>query len=170
MTADNLKTIRQALGLSVADMAAAVGLSGDNAATHIRAMEGGSKPITGPMAVLLRYMQQAVEIDADSAIADLTMRVLPRYLDCSDLEHDDGHVEIVMHTRWPRFYGLLTDELASDDIELLQAAGVPVVEQPAAAGLGLLVVIFIDTPTSDPMPVIFEAARLKTEQASRDLQ
>lgn len=170
MTPQDLKTIRQALGLSVTDMAVAVGLNGDNAATHVRAMEAGSKPISGPLAVVLRYMQQAVEIDGDAAIAQLTMDVLPRFLDCTDLEDDGGAVEIIMHTRWPRFYGLLIDELPGNAIDQLEAAGVPIVELPAAAGLGLLVVVFIDRPITDPTPVIAEAARLKVEQAMRDLR
>lgn len=98
------------------------------------------------------------------------MRILPRFLDCTDLEDDDGSVEIIMHTRWPRFFGLLVDDLEEDDFDILKSTGVPIVELPGEVGLGFLVIIFIDKPTSDPMPVIAEAARLKTAQAMRDLQ
>lgn len=167
--AERLKAIRLALGISLSGMADLLGLSGDKANDHLREMERGAREISGPIARLLRYMEQAVEADEDAAMTDLTFRVLPRWLDCSDLEDYDaeGDVEIVMHTRWPRFFALFADDL--HDPQALAAAGVPVVKLPDDAGLGWMVVLFIDQPAGDPARLIEEAARLKTAQAMRDL-
>lgn len=164
-----IETIRRALGVSMAQMAQAVGLSGINAADHLREMERGNKPVSGPMQIVLKYMQQSVEIDESAELADLTMRVLPRFLDCSNLADDGDGVEIIMHTRWPRFYGLLIDDIEAEDQAVLENGGVTVIEMDEQAGLGYLIVIFIDNPITDPGPVIAEAVRLKTEQAYRDL-
>lgn len=79
----------------------------------------------------------------------------------------EAQAEIVMHTRWPRFFALVVDELAEP--ERLAEAGVPVLKLPDAAGLGWMVVLFIDQPVEDPSPLIEEAASLKTNQAMRDL-
>ena len=49
-----IETIRRALGVSMAQMAQAVGLSGINAADHLREMERGNKPVSGPMQIVLK--------------------------------------------------------------------------------------------------------------------
>ena len=51
-----LQTVREALGLSVAQMADAVGLRPDGGSDNIRQMERGKRAVSGPVAVLLRYM------------------------------------------------------------------------------------------------------------------
>lgn len=167
--ATRLKAIRHALGISLSDMSGLLGLSPGKGVDHIREMERGARDITGPVERLMRYMEQAVEIDEDAGMTDMFFRVLPRWLDCFDLEDYDAEnqVEIVMHTRWPRFFALCVDDL--DEPEQLVAAGVPVVRLPDHAGLGWMVVLFIDQPIGDPTRLIDEAAQLKVEQALRDL-
>lgn len=169
MSKNQINQIRAALGISTAQMAAAVGLSGDNAADHLREIERGNKPASGPIEVILRYMAQTVEIDASALLSDASIRVLPKFLDCSNLADENDGVEIIMHTRWPRFFGLMIDDLDAENQAVLEDGGVTIVEMDERAGLGYLIIIFIDTPISDPSPVITEAVRLKTEQAWRDL-
>ena len=54
--AELLQTVREALGLSVSQMAQAVGLLGVSGADNIRQMERGARPVSGPIHLLLRYM------------------------------------------------------------------------------------------------------------------
>ena len=55
--AGRLKTLRHARGLSVADMAQAVGLWGANGACNLRQMERGFRPLPGTLQVLLGMME-----------------------------------------------------------------------------------------------------------------
>jgi len=52
-TPDDLKAARQSLGWSLRTMARALRLAGtlDKAATRVREMESGSRPISGPVCV-----------------------------------------------------------------------------------------------------------------------
>lgn len=54
--AELLQAVREALGLSVAQMAEAIGLRPDGGADNVRQMERGKRAVSGPVAVLLRYM------------------------------------------------------------------------------------------------------------------
>lgn len=172
MSAERLTALRRALGVSVNDMADALGLSGDNAGDRVREMERGVRAVSGPLLKLLAYMEQAVEIDEDAGDADLMMRAIPRWLDCSDLEDYEGddHVEIVLHTRWPRFFALFVDELPVDSEQAMDDAGIAYRRLPDAAGLGWMVALFIDQPITDPARLLDECAVLKTAQALRDLE
>jgi transcriptional regulator with XRE-family HTH domain len=172
MNADALNEIRRTLGLSVSEMALALGFENPEAkgADHIREIERGARPVTGPVAMLLRDMAQGVETSEDSQLADLTARALPRWLDCADLDDHEGarEAEIVMHTRWPRFLALFVDDL--DDPDELSESGIPLVKLPEDAGLGWMAVLFIDTPTRSFDALIRECADLKISQARRDLR
>ena len=167
---ERLKSLRQALGISPSEMSAALGLDDERGGDSIREMERGGRDISGPILRLMRYMEQAVEADADPVIADLTFKVLPRWLDCFDLEDFDGEgrVEIVFHTRWPRFFAFVVDDL--EDVEGLKVADIPVLKLPDEVGLGWMVALFLDPPVRDPMPLVEEAARLKVGQALQDIQ
>ena len=55
--ANRLKALRHARGLSVADMAQAVGLWGANGADNLRQMERGFRPLPGTLQVLLGMME-----------------------------------------------------------------------------------------------------------------
>mgnify|MGYP001212134720 CR=1 FL=1 len=70
-TAELLQTVREALGLSVAQMAEAIGLRPDGGADNIRQMERGKRAVSGPVAVLLRYMAHH---------AGVTLRSVPQEL------------------------------------------------------------------------------------------
>lgn len=168
--ATTLTALRNALGISVNEMADAIGLDGDNAGDRVREMERGAKPVTGPMQRVLAYMAQAVELDEDAEMFSITQRVLPRFLDCADLERDDPDSQIIMHTRFPRFYAWLPDDLPDDVRDGLEAEGIPVIDLPEEAGLNVMVMLFLDRPVRDPAPVIQEAARLVVAQALRDLR
>ena len=60
--AELLQTVREALGLSVTQMAQALGMQGDAAGDNIRQMERGKRPVSGPLHVLLRYMAQYARV------------------------------------------------------------------------------------------------------------
>ena len=69
--ADLLQTVREALGLSVNQMAQALGMQGEAAGDNIRQMERGKRAISGPVCVLLRYMARH---------AGVTLRPVPQEL------------------------------------------------------------------------------------------
>ena len=54
--AELLQSVREALGLSVVQMAQALGMQGEAAGDSIRQMERGKRAVSGPIHVLLRYM------------------------------------------------------------------------------------------------------------------
>ena len=163
--------LRRAMGLTIAEMAKLVGLDGANASDRIREMERGARPISGPLLRVLAYIAQAVDGEGATSVS-LMSRIVPRWLDCSDLEHDTGTTDIIMHTRWPRFIGWVADDLSQDeDLEAtLSAAAIPVVPMDPGLGLGHLVVLFIDQPAGDARALIAEGVRLKEAQARRDLR
>ena len=168
---EHITQLRKALGLSMLDMARAVGMTGADANTidHWQQTERGARPVSGPVAVVLRYMAQAVDAEADAATVDLLGRALPRFLDCTNLEDEDDGTQIVMHTRWPRFYGVAIDELPDDVPDAMRAAGMPCLALPEDIGGGWFAVCWIDQPVSDPTPVVTQAANLLIAQARRDL-
>lgn len=71
-TGEDLKASRKRLGLTVEQMAGALRLRGGNAADHVREMERGNKPITGPAAVAVDLMVRAADlleaIDASAGV------------------------------------------------------------------------------------------------------
>ncbi len=69
--ADLLQTVREALGLSVAQMAEAIGLRPDGGADNIRQMERGKRAVSGPVAVLLRYMAHHARVTLRQAPHEL---------------------------------------------------------------------------------------------------
>lgn len=160
--------LRRAMGLSIAEMAKLLGLDGENASDRVREMERGARSISGPLLRVLGYLSQAVDIE-DATTISMISRIAPRWLDCSDLEHDTGTTDIIMHTRWPRFLGWVADDIPEDLAATLGAAGIPVVPMDPDLGLGHLVVLFIDQPAGDTRAVIAEGVRLKEAQARRDL-
>ena len=70
-TAELLQTVREALGLSVAQMAEAIGLRPDGGADNIRQMERGKRAVSGPVAVLLRYMAHHARVTLRQAPDEL---------------------------------------------------------------------------------------------------
>jgi transcriptional regulator with XRE-family HTH domain len=58
---ERLKAIRRALGLSVQDMAAKIGLNGEGAADKMRAYERGARPISGPIIKLMDYIESEIQ-------------------------------------------------------------------------------------------------------------
>jgi len=139
MTPFELKHLRRAIGASVARMAELLGLDGDNAADSVRKMENGSRPISGPIARLAKYMQEGVAEGGMSA-------ALPEFVICSDMA-DDIQLEWVFHTRYPRFLAAVTDEpvdgtvcASLDNLEWLSVA------------------MWIDEPVGDPVECVTRAA------------
>lgn len=134
-----LKHLRRSIGASLSRMAQLLGLSGQNNADTVRKMENGSKPISGPIQRLIKFMQEGV---AEGAMN----QVLPECLICSDLEGKAEH-EWVLHTRYPRFLAVVSEApvgglvcASADDIEWLSVA------------------MWIDEPVDDPHPYILRAA------------
>ena len=56
-----LRAARESLGLSLSEMADALGMqsAADSGADRVRQMERGARPVSGPLHVLLRYMAGA---------------------------------------------------------------------------------------------------------------
>ena len=56
-----LCAVRESLGLSLSEMADALGMqsAADSGADRVRQMERGARPVSGPVHVLLRYMAGA---------------------------------------------------------------------------------------------------------------
>jgi transcriptional regulator with XRE-family HTH domain len=167
--AQTLKAVRYALGLSLTDMGQAMGLLGDRAGDNVLQIEQGQREITGPMRIILNYMAQAVDIEKDSRENDLVSKALPKWLDCINLEDESDNTEIIMHTRWPRFYALHIEDLSPDLQEGLRDCGIPVTELREDLGLGHLCTMFIDRPTAPVDALLMECKRLKERQAMSDL-
>lgn len=167
--AARLNTLRFGLGFSYGEMAGVLGLEGRYADDRVRELESGERPVSGPILRLLDYIAEAVDVEVAPADVDRIAAALPRYLDCTDLS-DESDVEIVMHTRWPRFYGFLVDSLP-DELVSLHADDPQqhLVKLPDGLGLGWLMIAFIDRPVRDPQPIIAELVRLKVAQARTDL-
>ena len=71
--ADLLQTTREALGLSVNQMAQSLGLTGIAAGDNVRQMERCKRPISGPVQVLVRYMAAAARVQMASAPEELAL-------------------------------------------------------------------------------------------------
>ena len=167
--------LRAALGLSVSQMADAVGLAGapDNRADYWRQIENGARNISGPLARVLRYLSQGAAVHDDPTLSDGLAAVLPTHLECSGLEAPDDEPgrTIIMRTAWPRFFAVEfePDELPPDAPAMLRANGSPCLALPAEIGSGWLVVLWIDTPASDPTMHVNRAAQLMIDRIRRDL-
>jgi DNA-binding transcriptional regulator YiaG len=171
MTPEQIGAIRRALAMSHSEFAQAIGFVGENAATRAREIEDGRRPISGPTSIVLRSLAQAVDIEDDAATADSVARIVPRFLDCSDLEDFDGDgTEIIMHTRYPRFFAVLGAPIPPDLAEQMRAQSVPVLHLPADVGGDSMSFLFIDEPVGDPSRHMAAAVALKTAQARRDLE
>lgn len=171
----DLLAIRSALGISSLQMAAMLGMEGhgDKVRDRYHETETGARPLTGPMSLVLRYLSQAVDSETDSTLADLIGAALPRYLECSDLEDEDG-AHLAMHTRWPRFFALEPppdDPLDSLAIDALRAAGTDIAELPAHIGGGCMIILWIDEPTDEARAAraVAECVRLTVARAESDL-
>lgn len=169
---ERLKRLRHALGISVNNMGGLLGLAGSGSGDKVREIERGVRDATGPMLKLMRYMEQAADIESLAEDSDAFYAILPKWLDCSDLEDYEGAnaVEVVIHTRYPRFYALMMPEKLDEDQRImLDDAGIAVVGLPIELGLTDLVVLWIDEPANDTKPLLEECARLKMKQALADL-
>jgi transcriptional regulator with XRE-family HTH domain len=156
--------LRKAMGLSVVEMAELVGLDGDNASDRIREMERGKRMISGPLQRMLRYLAQAVDVGGAGAIG-LPTQLLPRWLDCKDLAADKSDVDIIMHTRWPRFFGWISSDMPESLAAELNAAGIPVVPMNLGQLSRHIVVLFVDEPVGDTQVLIDEGVRLKQRRS-----
>ena len=134
-----IKQLRAEIGASVTRMAELLGLSGENAADSLRKIENGSKPISGPIQRLAKFMQQG--------IAEGSMSVtLPEFMICADL-NSKIELEWIFHTRYPRFLAVITD----DPVDGLICATADNIEW-------LSVVMWIDEPVTDPSLYVKHAA------------
>lgn len=174
-TPRDAENLRKALGLSTLQMARAVGLEGENDTARDRwnDMENGRKPISGPASVVLRYLQQGSNDSGDSVLTDLIDAAFPRFLECSDLENEDG-TQMAMHTRWPRFYAIESppDTVVDDSsIESLQACGAEVHRLPAHIGGGHMAILWIDEPIDRARAdrAVAECIALTVTRAESDL-
>lgn len=150
-----LAAIRRAMGVTVANMATILGLSGPNASDRVREMERGAKPITGPMLRVLGYLTKALAI-GESPLAGL----LPQWLSCQGLHEQDRNKRYVMHTQWPRFIGWVASaqDMGAELQDTLNMASIPVL--PLRHAGAHLVVLFVDEPPEDTVALLREAVRL----------
>lgn len=167
-----IRKIRHALGYSVNQMAELLGFSDPRGkgGDRLRETESGAREITGVMFKLLRYISQAVEI-SNAHEHDIFMQILPRWLDCDDLEGDGA--EVVMHTRFPRaFFILMNDaEIGGSYRKRLIDDGILLLPPSAPAKLLLPETLFflLDDPVEYPSRLIEEFWALKLKQAEDDL-
>lgn len=164
MSKNILNDLRQLMGLSTAQMAVVLGLDGANAEDRVREMERGGRDISGPLQKVLAYLAQGANLH-DQSQSNVHTRILPTWLDCGDLEFDSSTTEFIMHTRWPRFIGWVTEKVSEDLYKALKTASAPIV--PLDPELGHMVILFIDQPAGDTSALISEAARLKEAQTRR---
>ena len=143
------------MGVTVADMATLLGLSGANASDRVREMERGAKPISGPMVRVLSYLAQGVDMSATPFAS-----IVPRWLACLDLEAKDQGKCFVMHTQWPRFVGWIasSQDLDAGLQDTLQQASIPMLplQMPGAH----LVILYLDEPPANTAKLLQEATRL----------
>lgn len=164
MDAKSLQVLRNALALSTSEMAWVIGLEGSNAADKVREMER-NRPISGPIQKLLGYLSQAVPQDAREH-GPWPQHVLPTWMRCGDLEDRDAATQILMHTRWPRFYGWVTKDLEAQLARQLAQANTPIIQLSPEAGH--LVVFFIDQPPNEPRDLFAQAIRHAETLASQN--
>lgn len=123
MTPAEIREARRALGLTQADLAAALGIA---ARETVLGWETGKKPITGPAARLLTYMTQG-------CLDDRMKAILPEHAFA-----DGGPVELVYRNWRPRFVAAVTDAPMTDDA------------MQGPTGEWLNVILWIDDPTAPP--------------------
>ena len=61
MEGNDLKSAREAMGLSISDFAERLGLAGSNAAGYVRQMESGTREISGPIGRLTMALLDGFE-------------------------------------------------------------------------------------------------------------
>ena len=132
-------------------MAELLGLSGDNASDQVRKMENGSKPISGPIQRLAKFMQQGV---AEGAMN----QVLPEYMLAADLEGQIEH-EWIFHTRYPRFLAVVTEI----PVDGLMCVSIDEIEW-------LCVAMWIDEPVGDPLTFLQRAAAAFTQYTNDSMK
>lgn len=160
--AERLRTIRNNLCISAAEMGGVIGVVAEDSAALVRDMESQRHEIPDAIDCVLRYMGKAFEIDRKASAGGFPYDLLPRWLECTDLEDLDPSHRVLMHTRWPRFFGVLLLEERQDRLAQFTHAGIPVYEF-VEEGLWM-VTLFIDEPVREPWPLIEEAARLMRRQ------
>jgi len=134
-----LKHLRKTIGASLPRMAELLGLSGQNAPGTVNKMELGSKPISGPIQRVARFMQEGIEEGSMS-------QALPPFMICTDL-HGEIEMEWVFHTRYPRFLAAVTGQ----PVDGLICATLDNIEW-------LSVAMWIDEPVDDSVAYVKEAA------------
>lgn len=172
MTPVELKNLRKALALNQSQMADALGFEGEHAWRFLNDLETGKRPITGPVARVCQYLAQGADIAVDVNLSDGLREMLPRFLDCSNLDDSDDGTEIVLHTQWPRFYALYPDiDWPEEMRQQLINAGIPLIPMPLEIGGGHLIIVWIDPPIESitARRAVDECVRLKIAQGLRDL-
>ncbi len=165
---EKLARVREALGYSATEMGTLLGLKGLNVKEHVRAMERGAaeKPVSAPISMLLDYIAQGLVLSGPRQDSNLATSLVPRFMSCTDLAGETS-AEVIMHTRWPRFYGRIVNDR---DVEAIASVGyaaadVQLVKLPAELGDGTMAVMFIDKPERDARLAIDEAIELLKAKA-----
>jgi transcriptional regulator with XRE-family HTH domain len=157
-----LRQIRLELGISTDQMAKLVGLDEPETITLLNAFESGELAIPGPVSRVLEYLSQATPTDEDALSNDVVWQMLPRFLDCTDLENPRNQTVAVFHVRWPRFISWFVRGLPESMMESMSVGGVPILETDHSYGIGsFMVTLFVDKPIHDPMPLLYELLMLK---------
>ncbi|CAG9180634.1 hypothetical protein LMG23994_04464 [Cupriavidus pinatubonensis] len=141
-------------------MGRVIGGGAEDGAALVHDMESGKREIPDAIDRVLRYMGTAFEIDEKASAGDFPYRLLPRWLECADLEDLESSHMVIMHTRWPRFFGVLLFEVSEHRLAQLTQAGIQVYEFEEDELWRGMVALFIDEPVREPWPLIEEAARL----------
>lgn len=149
-------------------MGRVIGVGAEDGADLVRDMESGTHEIPDTIDRVLRYMGKAFEIDGKASAGDFPYRLLPRWLECADLEDLDSSNAVLMHTRWPRFFCVSMLDVSEHRLAKLTQAGIPVYEFEEEDDYWRgMVALFIDEPVREPWPLIEMAARLMRRKWDR---
>lgn len=153
MDAHAVGRLRRILNLSHSKMANVLGFGGANSKDYVADMESGARPISGPVARLLEYLNRGVW-DSTSLLR------LPRWVHCQDAD-DARDSHIIMHTEYPRFIGRCLPLLGDATQEKFVNTGMPILAMDERTGFAQMVFSFIDHPVDDQEDLLIEALRIK---------
>lgn len=136
----DLQALRQALGASVQDMAAVIGLEPN----FVRAHESTTLPMPKTVLQLLRYVTQGLDMNSGDSPHS---HPLHPYLWCEpECEDDQIYVPMVYGTRYPRVNAPVLTPKSLQHFKTLFSDGVPIYEMTLDGQTWWVAMMFLDVP------------------------
>ena len=116
-----VREMRKELGMTPAELGAALRLSTEDPAGAVRRWEAGQEPVPGPAALALAYLTQG-------ALDDTMKEVFPEYVFATSLPDPYTHTDLVIRLWRPRFVGVIAGRVVDGldgirgDVEALSVA------------------------------------------------